>query len=357
MISKLQGEDAAHKEEVARAAEESGMRETALELYVQASESYRKGQHVIFEDDHPQKIRLHAGLIRCYDRAMALSDYPMERVEVPFEGQEIQIILHLLPEGEKAPCVIYVPGMDQTKEFYPYILQNDVIRRGMHACAMDGPGQGISNLRKIRVAEDNYERAVSAVIDHLATLPQIDEDRIGVFGISMGSYWAPRAAAIDRRIKACAGGSATFSDKRVIFGEASPRFKQIFMYMAGYADEDAFDEMAENMTLRGCGAEIACPILLATGEFDPLSHLEDAFRFFDEITAPKELWVLENEFHRVWGMQGLGGLDLNPWAVDWMRKALQGEIPEGHDKTVYVRQKSGGGAFSGPVPDDHPRRW
>ena len=41
MISKLQGEDAEHKEK------------TALELYIQATESYRKGQHVIFEDDHP----------------------------------------------------------------------------------------------------------------------------------------------------------------------------------------------------------------------------------------------------------------------------------------------------------------
>ena len=80
MISKLQGEDAQHKEEIARAAEEAGMRKTALELYIQASESYRKGQHVIFEDDHPQKIKLHAGLIRCYDRAMALADYPMERM-------------------------------------------------------------------------------------------------------------------------------------------------------------------------------------------------------------------------------------------------------------------------------------
>ena len=67
--------------------------------------------------------------------------------------------------------------------------------------------------------------------------------------------------------------------------------------------------------------------------------------------------MLENEFHRVWGMQGLGNLDLNPWAVDWLKKALHGEIPDGHDKTVYIRQKSGRGALSGPVPEEHPRRW
>ena len=110
----------------------------------------------------------------------------------------------------------------------------------MHACAIDGPGQGISNMRKIRVTENNYERTVSAVVDYLVTREEIEAEKIGVFGISMGSYWAPLAAAMDDRIKACAGGSATFSDKHVIFGEASPRFKQIFMYMAGYTEEDAF---------------------------------------------------------------------------------------------------------------------
>ena len=54
MISKLKGEEAAHQEAVARAAEEAGRRETALEIYVKAAESYRHGQHVIFEDDHPE---------------------------------------------------------------------------------------------------------------------------------------------------------------------------------------------------------------------------------------------------------------------------------------------------------------
>ena len=150
MISKLQGEDAVRKEALARALDQAGHSETALEAYVKAAESYRKGQHVIFEDDHPQKLKLYAGLARCYDRIMQLADYPIERIDVPFEGQSIQILLHLLPDRRKAPCIIYIPGMDQTKEFYPYVQQNDMLRRGMHGCSMDGPGQGICNIRKVR---------------------------------------------------------------------------------------------------------------------------------------------------------------------------------------------------------------
>jgi len=357
MIGKLQGEDAVRKESVARALDEAGHPETALEAYVKAAESYRKGQHVIFDDDHPQKLKLYDGLVRCYDRIIALADYPIERIEVPFEGQQIQILLHLLPDGRKAPCILYIPGMDQTKEFYPYVYQNDMLRRGMHGCAMDGPGQGISNIRKIRVTADNYERAVKAVIDILVQRPEIDASKIGVFGISMGSFWAPRAAAFDPRIKACAGASATFANKNHIFNASSPRFKQVFMYMAGISDEDEFDDMAAEMTLIAHCDKIKCPTLLATGEFDPLSPVEEGLAVFGELQAPKELWVLENEFHRVWAMQGLAGIDLNPFAVDWLRDALNGKIPPNHNKTVYIRQKSGLAVFDDALPADYPGRW
>jgi pimeloyl-ACP methyl ester carboxylesterase len=357
MISKLVGEDAFHKEAVARAAEEAGHRETALELYIKATEAFRKGQHAIFEDDHPQKTKLYDGLTRCYDRVMALADYPIERIEVPFEGKQIQILLHLLPDRRKAPCILYIPGMDQTKEFYPYVLQNDFLRRDMHGCAMDGPGQGISNIRKVRATVDNYERAAKAVVDYLVGRPEIDVQKIGIFGISMGSYWVPRIAALDSRIQACVAASATLAEKKHIFNESSPRFKQVFMYMAGIPDEDAFDAMADQMVLKGFGSRIHCPTLLATGEFDPLSPVEAALELFEELAGPKELWVLENEFHRVWGLEGLGGLDLNPMAADWLRDALEGKFPPGHRKTVYVRQKTGYGPYDGPLPSDYPGRW
>jgi len=357
MISKLLGEDAARKEAIARQAENAGHNETAFEAYVKAAEDYRKGQHTIFEDDHPQKLKLYDGLTRCYDRILELADYPIERIEVPFEGQQIQILLHFLPDRRPAPCILYIPGMDQTKEFYPYVYHNDILRRGMHACAMDGPGQGMSNIRKIRVTSDNYERAVKAVIDVLENRPEIDAEKIAVLGISMGSYWAPRSAAIDRRIKACAGASATFANKNHIFNVSSPRFKQVFMYMAGITDEDEFDNIADQMTLIGYGQDIRCPTLLATGEFDPLSPVEEGLAVFNELAGPKELWILENEFHRVWALEGFAGLDLNPYAVDWLSDALQGKFSDDHNKTVYVRQKSGCAVYDQTLPEDYPGKW
>ena len=45
------------------------------------------------------------------------------------------------------------------------------------------------------------------------------------------------------------------------------------MYMAGYDNEDKFDEeVAKGMTVRGYMDKITCPTLLVTGEFDPNTY-------------------------------------------------------------------------------------
>lgn len=342
MAAKLLGEEADHQFAVAREAERHGCTRTAMEMYWRASLTYREGQHCIFEDDHPRKISLHGRLMESYTKVMKFADYPIERVEVPFQGKSLQGILHLLPDRRVAPCVIYVPGMDQTKEIYPDPFNNHFRHRGMHVLSIDGPGQGISNLRKIRVTHDNYEKAGKAFIDYLAVRPEVDAERIGLFGISMGSFWAPRIAAYDPRVKGVVAATACYMQKNWIFNESSPRFKQVFMYMAGIQDEDKFDTMAEKMTLEGHGKKIRCPILLATGEFDPLCPVEDAYAIFDELNPPKELWVWENEAHALNTLRGAAGLDIHPLAADWLKEKLEGRVNRRLAREVYVRQTGHG---------------
>ncbi len=342
MAAKLLGEEADHQFAVAQEAERHGHTRTAMEMYWRASLTYREGQHCIFEDDHPRKLSLHRRLLEAYNKIMKLADYPIERIEAPFQGKSLQGILHLLPDRRVAPCVIYVPGMDQTKEVYPDPFNNHFLHRGMHMLSIDGPGQGVSNIRKIRVTVDNYEKAGRAFIDYLVQRPEVDAERIGLFGISMGSYWAPRIAAHDRRVRAVAAATACFGQKNWIFNESSPRFKQVFMYMAGIQDEVKFDRMAERMTIMNFAQRIACPILLATGEFDPLCPVEDAYAVFDAIRAPKELWVWENEAHALNMLRGAAGLDVHPLAADWLRDKLTGRVNRRLAREVYVRQNGRG---------------
>ena len=59
-------------------------------------------------------------------------------------------------------CIRTSPDLDWD-ESGPDPQINHALDRGMHLLAMDGPGQGMSNLRGTKLTADNYERAVIAV--------------------------------------------------------------------------------------------------------------------------------------------------------------------------------------------------
>ena len=159
----------------------------------------------------------------------------------------------------------------------------------------------------------------------------------------MGSYWSLRLASYDHRAAALASGVACFNPNNTIFSQSSPRFKQVFMYMAGMEDEDEFDKMAKDMTVKGYADKITCPTLLVTGEFDPLCPLEDAIEVYQDLTCNKEMWVIEDQFHPLWGLPNLGGLDCHQYVIDWLHRVLL-DGNTNSDRVAYVKN-SGDGPF------------
>jgi dipeptidyl aminopeptidase/acylaminoacyl peptidase len=345
MLPKVWRESAERHERLARRAHALGAREAATYHYDHAIEGYRMAQHPIYFDNHPVKKQLYRRLAEMVDRRSEVAGYPIERVEVPFDdGKTISCLLHLLPDRRKAPVVIYVPGMDQTKEVFPKAHHNIALSRGFHVLAMDGPGQGNSNLQKIRAVGDNYERAGAAVISYLMRRPEVDKKKIAIYGISMGSYWSLRLSSYDHRAAAVVSSVACFNPNNTLFSQSSPRFKQMFMYMAGYADEARFDEeVVKGMTVRGCLDQVTCPTLLVTGEFDPLCPLEDALEAFEDLRVPKELWVMENQYHPLWGIANLGGMDCHDYVFDWLKLTFTGKrVPKKRGRILYVRENGDG---------------
>ena len=345
MLPKVWRQSAERHEALARRAEARGADATAVAHYDHAIEAYRMAQHPIFFDNHPVKKQLYKKMSEMVDRRSKVADYPIERVEVPFDnGTTISCLLHLLPDRRKAPCVIYVPGMDQTKEVFPKAGHNVAQARGFHVIAIDGPGQGNSNMQKIRSVGLNYERAGAAVISYLQTRKEIDKNKIAIYGISMGSYWCLRLSSYDHRAAAVVSSVACFNPNNTIFTQSSPRFKQMFMYMAGYEDEAKFDEeVAKPMTVRGYLGKIKCPTLLVTGEFDPLCPLEDAVEAFDDLKVPKEMWVIENQYHPLWGLPNLGGLDCHEYVLDWLQALFSKKLtPKKSGRIAYVKEHGDG---------------
>jgi dipeptidyl aminopeptidase/acylaminoacyl peptidase len=322
---------ARQEEELARHAEAAGHRESAAEFYYRAALYYGPACGVIHENT-VRKRELYAALVGCYEKFVALFDEaPVRRVEIPFEnGRTIPGILQTVPGAQKTPCVLVVPGMDTIKEYMPSPYHNHFRRRGIATLTIDGPGQGESNLRETWVTLDNFERAGSAAIDFLESQPGIDATRIGAYGWSMGSYWVPRIAAHDARLKAIVGAMGVYGQKDTIFAHSKPAYRANYMYMSNTHDEARFDAMAAQMTLLPLAEKIRCPTLLAMGEFDELCPLEDAEALYDALRCPKELWVYENETHTF----GSRLPDFYLHVADWLRDALDGRVAPGHAKRI-----------------------
>ncbi len=183
MIAKHVGMAARRSERLAQAEADAGHRETAMELYYQAALQYADAQHVVFETND-EKRYLHGGLMRCYDKTREYAPYRIEHVDIAWNGTVVSGNLHLAPGAGRKPLVFYVPGCDQTKEAWPHPYYNQALQRGMHAFSFDGPGQGESNLRGIRLTANNYEEAASAAIDYLIARPEVDPKKIGVYALS-----------------------------------------------------------------------------------------------------------------------------------------------------------------------------
>jgi len=332
-VAKEWARTAAQEEELAREAEASGHRESAAEFYHRAALYYGPACGSIHRNSQ-QKKKLYGKLIACYEKFIELfPEALVERVEIPFEnGKSIPGILQTVPGVKKAPCVLVVPGMDTIKEYMPNPYHNHFRRRGLATLSIDGPGQGESNVRETWVTLDNFERAGSAVLDYLEGRPEVDASRIGVYGWSMGSYWGPRIAAHDKRVKACVGAMGVYLQKDTIFKQGKPAYRTNYMYMSNTYDEDAFDAMAEKMTLEPLAEKLTCPTLLAMGEYDELCPLEDAERLYEMIPGPKELWIYENETHTLGGRLP----DFYLEVADWLRDALGGKFGDAHARRRMI---------------------
>ena len=320
-------------EKLAKKEEGKGHPETALDYYYRAVLFYVNAAWGIFDSDDAELIWLTDRIHSDFDKVIQYNWYPMERVEIPFEGKSIPAILSLTPSRKKAPTVIYVPGMDLHKENGINYLNNPFIRRGMNSLALDGPGQGESLMRKIWVNEENYGRVGKAAIDYLVNRPEVDPEKIGVHGTSFGTFWGPLIALNDPRVKALSSHMSNEYTKDHIFNETSPNFRLRFMWMAGNLNDEEFDKMAAKMTLEGREANIKCPHIMFHGEFDHLTHTQQVYRYFDALgSTVKELRIYENQYHGVSRFYD----EVSSMSADWLRDRLNGVKPAENRRIVLV---------------------
>lgn len=280
--------------------------ETARDEYHRAALLYGLAQWWIFEDT-AEKRELHNKCIAAYEKLAQFSPYTIEKVTIPFNGGNMYGWLQLPPGMEKAPCLLYCPGLDQIKEYFPNPRNNIFVQRGLAVLTLDGPGHGESRLNgglhwQVNEEADNYAAAGSAALDYLASRSDIDATRVGAFGCSQGSYWAPIMVMHDKRFKALATMMGSFYEQGFDLGW--PLAKENLMFLLDAESEAEVDEALQYVTLDGKEDRIHCPLMVLHGEFDEFVLPEDAKRFVERsVNAPsKELHIYEDEWHALAGV-------------------------------------------------------
>ncbi|MGH2697581.1 MAG: alpha/beta hydrolase family protein [Actinomycetota bacterium] len=154
----------------------------------------------VFVEDLGQMKAAHMRAIRCLADALPHLDPPGERHEIPFETGALVGVLRR-PRGDVAqPAVVLVAGLDSAKEEFA-ATEALFLERGIATFSVDGPGQDEAEY-DLAIRGD-WEVPGAAIVEHLAAQPGIDPDRIGLWGVSLGGYYAPRIASGIDGIKAC----------------------------------------------------------------------------------------------------------------------------------------------------------
>jgi pimeloyl-ACP methyl ester carboxylesterase len=297
----------------AREADEAGHALTAGQAWRRASVNRHFGKFVWMLDLDLAR----AATLRSVEEtrtALARLDPTAQRLEIPIPGGTAYANLRRPTGVDRTPYVVIIPGLDSTKEEFFYFEQS-FLDRGLATVALDGPGQGETGLA-VPIRPD-YDTAVSPLLDLLAARTDLDHDRAGIAGVSLGGYYAPRAAAFEPRFVAVAGisGPFCFGD---MWDDLPPMTRATFVVKSGARDDAEGHRIASTLDLAGVCERIKVPALYVTGALDRLIPWKQTERQATE--TPDGTFVCFPD-----GNHGVSNLPskARPLIADWMADQLR----------------------------------
>jgi dienelactone hydrolase len=277
----------------ARTAEAAGHEDAAGHVYFRATNYLTQAERM--QNAHDPGRR--AVYQRCLDlmrKTFDLIDPATTRVSVPFEGTTLPA--YYKSAGPGTPCVIMFNGLDSTKEhMYVSRFPHELAARGISTLMVDCPGSGEALRFGGLTSRVESEDWAAACVDYLLGRGDVDPERIGLVGWSLGGYYAPRAAAFEKRLALCVAWGANHNWGEVQLRRVQregenpvPHYWDHVMWVWGETDLDSFLKKAANVHLDGVVERITVPFLIVHGENDRQIPLKYAHRSYEQAVNSPE---------------------------------------------------------------------
>jgi 2,6-dihydroxypseudooxynicotine hydrolase len=299
---------------LAAQAEAAGRTLSAGEAAISAALCYHFGKFM-FQDHHDEYMAAGRKCIATFAQGLKLLDPTGERVEIPFAGATMVGTLRRPAGADRPPLVFLLPGLDSVKEEFFY-WETAFLRRGIATCSLDGPGQGECGYQ-LPIRPD-YEAALTCALDALARRSDLDLRRVGLAGVSLGGYYALRAAAYEPRVTALVSNCSPWNlaecwDHLPFLSRAA------FQYHSGAKDLAEAFVNAGTLTLEGSAHRIKQPVLIIHGQLDRLMPWEQARKIAAGIAGRNaELALFSDGNHVCNNIPYV----CRPLTADWLREKL-----------------------------------
>ncbi len=236
--------------------------------------------------------------VDCFrDAAQRMRRPRIEHVEIPYEGTTLPgILVHAEPLPARSgavPAMVFFDGFDITKEIQYFKGVPDLVARGIACLIVDGPGNGESVRFRGLYLHHETERYGTAAYEYLASRAEFDAQRIGVMAISLGGYYAPRAAAFEQRFACCIAWGAQWDYWQVWKGRfdrldsgGQPSMSVPWQHLLWIFNADTREQAMqklEGFRLDGVVQKITCPFLMVHGAGDEQIGLPMAQKCFDAV--------------------------------------------------------------------------
>ena len=122
------------------------------------------------KSDSPLRLITYKKMLDCFNLGTTSLDDCVRRVKIPYKNTQLPGLFYpstVKSSQSKAPCIIHFEAL---------------------------------RLQNLKLTP-NTEEPASAAVDYLESRKDVDKNRIGIAGISLGGYYAPRAAGFENRLK------------------------------------------------------------------------------------------------------------------------------------------------------------